>query len=485
MKLIKYLTVSLLIMILLSSCAKYQWNSLFDGATLNGWCASEHPDTWRVEGGVLVARGERSHLFYEGEVSDANFKNFELSADVMTEPNSNSGIYFHTQYQEEGWPGEGYECQVFNGYDHKPEGYIERKLTGSLYDVRNVCKSPAKNNEWFNCRILVQGKTIQTYIDNILISEYTELDSTAKKNNFGVHRLGSGTFGLQGHDPQSVVYYKNIKVKMLPDDLPAPGAPLDDAELDTRLISLARQNFPLMDLHTHLKGGLTQEQALAHARKYGFTYGIAVNCGIEMGFETNEALETFLADYERPPHAYLAMQAEGREWLNIFKPETIAQFDYVFTDAMTWTNKKGKRMRLWIPEETEVGDPQVFMDELVENIEQILTEPIHIYVNATYLPRDIAQQYDKLWTVQRMDRVIKALIKNDVALEIGAKENRPSAAFIKRAKKAGVKFTFGTNNGSPENLGRLERCMAMIDECDLKPDDMWYPDLDKKELKWK
>ena len=125
---------------------------------------------------------------------------------------------------------------------------------------------------------------------------------------------------------------------------------------------MAANNFPLIDLHVHLKGGLTLEQALANARKYGYTYGIAVNCGLNFPINNNESLRQFLQENEKPRQAFFAMQAEGREWLELFSKEAIAEFDYVFTDAMTWTNDNGKRMRLWIPEEVEIGDPQNFMD---------------------------------------------------------------------------------------------------------------------------
>ena len=135
--------------------------------------------------------------------------------------------------------------------------------------------------------------------------------------------------------------------------------------------------------------------------------------------------------------------------------ETIAKFDYVFTDAMTWTNDNGKRMRLWIKDELEVGDPQHFMDQLVDRIEKILkNEPIDIYVNPTYLPDEINTRYDELWTPERMERVIKALVESGIALEINARRQIPSAGFIKRAKAAGRKFTFGTNNGGADDLGR-------------------------------
>jgi hypothetical protein len=249
-----------------------------------------------------------------------------------------------------------------------------------------------------------------------------------------------------------------------------------DPEFRLKLKRATEKGIPLNDLHVHLKGGLTEEQALSHAGKYGFTYGIAYNCGLKMGFESDDSLQTFVRNYVRPKNSYLAMQAEGREWVDVFSKETIDLFDYVFTDSMTWTNNNGKRMRLWIHEETEVGDPDDFMDQLVDRIEIILSnEPIDIYVNATYLPDEISESYDVLWTEERMDKVIEALKKNEVAMEISARYQIPSERFIKRAKQAGVKFTFGTNNTGADDLGRLEYCLDMVEKCDLNKQDIWVP----------
>jgi Domain of Unknown Function (DUF1080) len=81
------------------------WISLFDGKTLDGWRASEHRESCSVEDGAIkVGGGGRSHLFYDGPVEDHDFKNFELKLEVKAKPGSNSGVYFHTQYQEEDWP---------------------------------------------------------------------------------------------------------------------------------------------------------------------------------------------------------------------------------------------------------------------------------------------------------------------------------------------------------------------------------------------
>jgi hypothetical protein len=476
MKTKRFIAMAFTGMLLLGCYAQTdEWITLFDGETLEGWTANESPDSWLIEDGAIVTAGERSHLFYSGDVLDHNFKNFEFSVDVKTKPEANSGIYIHTKFQEEGWPYDGYECQVLNS---SGEGsYVEHKMTGSIYAIRNVWKSVTPDKQWFNYRIKVQGKTIQTFINGELAAEYTEPDEVYRPESFAGRLLSSGTFAFQCHDPGSVVAYKNIKVKPLADDLPSPGTPPADLEFEKQIVDLSSQNFPLIDFHTHLKGGITREEALAHARSYGYTYGIAVNCGIKMGFESDAELKAYLDAFEPTPFAWHAMQAEGREWLELFSKESRERFDYAFTDAMTWTNDNGKRMRLWIPGETEIGDPQDFMDQLTARIVKIVTtEPIDIHVNPTYLPGPIADQYDALWTDDRIDKVVKALAESGVALEINNRNRIPSAKFITRAKEAGVKFTFGTNNGGANDLGRMDYAIEIIDECGLTPQDMWFPE---------
>jgi type 1 glutamine amidotransferase len=188
------------------------WQTLFDGKTLNGWKASENKGTFTVRDGMIVVHGERSHLFYVGPVADTNFTNFEFKADVMTKPGANSGIYFHTTYQETDWPKKGYEVQVNNTHS-------DWKKTGSLYDVENVRQPPSKDNEWFTQHIIVRGKRIIIKVNGITTVDWTEPENFSSEGWPG-RRLSSGTFALQGHDPKSIVYFKNIMVKILP-----PGAP--------------------------------------------------------------------------------------------------------------------------------------------------------------------------------------------------------------------------------------------------------------------
>jgi hypothetical protein len=182
------------------------FNSLFDGKTFDGWkMAVENTNTWRIEDGALVTRGGRCHLFYVGDARP--FKNFELKADVMTEPNANGGIFFHTKYQATGWPTNGFESQVNVSHG-------DWKKTGSLYDVANLGTTPAKDNEWWTQTILVQGNKVTMKINDVVVLEYIEPPGAQPGKTFA-RKLAEGTFALQAHDPKSVVRFKNIRVKRL------------------------------------------------------------------------------------------------------------------------------------------------------------------------------------------------------------------------------------------------------------------------------
>lgn len=229
-----------------------EWIPLQDGKSFSGWKAPERPESWKVEDGAFVTRGDRSHLFYVGRVGRHDFRNFEFSAEVYTEPGSNSGIYVHTKLQPEGWPAAGYELQVINSNPPAEAmgGYVEYKMTGSIYAVRNTWIAPARDNEWFDYRIRVVGKTIQTFINDVLVCEYAEPENPFRPDDKKLRVLGSGTIALQAHDPGSVVKYRNMKVRLLPDDAapPAELVPLADRALDQLVTQASNDNIPLIDL---------------------------------------------------------------------------------------------------------------------------------------------------------------------------------------------------------------------------------------------
>jgi hypothetical protein len=347
-------------------------------------------------------------------------------------------------------------------------------MTGSLYGIRNVYKALARDDEWFTLRIAVRRPRVEVRVNDTLVVDWVEPALPLPEGAPKLNRLGRGTFAIQCHDPESKVFYRNVRVRPLPPSASA-AAPLAD-EREARMLTLGRANFPLVDLHAHLKGGLTIEQALALSRSTGMFLGVAVNCGKGFPIETDAAARAWV-DSMRGQPAFLAMQAEGREWVSMFSRETRALFDYVFTDSMTWTSPSGKRMRLWIPEEVEIGpDEQAFMDLLVSKTVGILeTEPIDVYVNPTFLPAAIAPRYDALWTEARMGRVIDAAVKSGVAIEINARYRIPSERFLRLAKAKGAKFTFGTNNAGANDLGDWSYPLEMQRKLDLEWQDMFVP----------
>jgi Domain of Unknown Function (DUF1080) len=186
------------------------WISLFDGKSLNGWKVGENANTFAIENSSIAVNGNVAHLFYDGDVQHHEFKNFEFKADVMTLPGSNSGIYFHTVYQQSSWPQKGYEVQVNNSH-------TDWRRTGSLYGIQDLKEVYVKDNEWFTEQIKVQGKRVIISLNDKVVVDYTEPDNVQREASSAGRIISKGSFALQGHDPKSKVYFKNIMVKVLPD----------------------------------------------------------------------------------------------------------------------------------------------------------------------------------------------------------------------------------------------------------------------------
>ena len=190
------------------------WISMFNGKDLSGWKSSvEKPESFSVSNGELKISDGRAHLFYVGPDGQAKFKNFEFKAKVKTMPGANSGIYFHTEFQDKGWPAKGFEAQVNTTH-------TDRKKTGGLYSVQDVIdNAPSKDNEWFDYSIKVDGRHVVIQINGKTTAEWTQPadwnPATALKDMPG-RKLSEGTIALQGHDPKSTVYYKDLYIRPLP-----------------------------------------------------------------------------------------------------------------------------------------------------------------------------------------------------------------------------------------------------------------------------
>jgi len=169
------------------------WTKMFDGKTLNGWKANERPETWTVEDGAIVGRGQRSHLFYMKEMCE----NCEFKAEVKINKGGNSGMYFRAEFME-GWP-RGYEAQVNSSH-------TDWKRTGSLYNFVNVKEQLVPDDTWFTQHIIADGNHIIIKVNDKVVVDYVDEKNTYTK----------GYLALQAHDPGSVVRYRNLMMRKLP-----------------------------------------------------------------------------------------------------------------------------------------------------------------------------------------------------------------------------------------------------------------------------
>ncbi len=350
------------------------------------------------------------------------------------------------------------------------------RKSGSLASVRNLYRSLAKDGEWFDFEITVRGQNIMVCIGGTEVVCYTQPEHPYRTEEHARQLLSQGSIALQGIHGE--VSFRNLAIERLAKEARNEAdtlAPVD--ERTDGIIRLQQRDFPVIDYHVHLKGGLTKEMAHAMSMNYGINYGVAPNAG-EGGVGRMLADDKEVYDYfnEVKGLPFLCgVQGEGRKWTTTFSQESLGIFDYLFTDAMTIIDHKGRNSRIYRAEEALFDD--ITLDHLVDQTVLILTnEPADIYANPTFLPDTMAHDYDKYWTDERIERVLDGLQQHGIALEINARYRIPSFEIIRRAKARGIKFTFGTNNVDAD-FGRLEYCAEAIKQCGLTADDIWFPSM--------
>jgi hypothetical protein len=243
-------------------------------------------------------------------------------------------------------------------------------------------------------------------------------------------------------------------------------------------VALSAQNLPRVDLHVHIHDdehpaqSMTPSEAAALAQKLGVRFGILAEGGCGGEIHDDRTLEEFIDSTEGLP-VYRGLQVYGFRWSSCLSKQNLSRLDYISADALVFPNGDGKSIWLWLPG-VKFDDPQDFMERYVEFNIKILSQPIQIWANPTYLPESLKAQYDTLWTPDRMRRVIEAAVRNHVAIEINSHFRIPSAAFIRTAKAAGAKFSFGSNE-HVHGIGNIGYPLAVAKECGLTPSDIYVP----------
>ena len=397
----------------------------------------------------------------------ADYENFIFRGEALTSEGAEAALLFHSDGES------GYEITLRNGAQ---DGSIK---TGSLRSVRNLYRSLAEDGEWFNFEVAVRGKNVAVKINGVDVVCYTEPAAPYREAAHAKKLIGRGAVVAKGI--KGDVRLRNMSIEKLAADArnEADTLPPIDEQTD-HVIRFQQRDFPVIDYHVHLKGGLTKEMAHAMSMNYGINYGVAPNAG-EGGVGRMLADDAEVRSYyeEVKNHPFLfGVQGEGRKWTQTFSQEALGIFDYLFTDAMTIIDHKGRNSRIYRAEEV-IRDGGItmeqYMDRIVDETVKILSyEPADIFANATYIPDDMNLDYDKYWTEERVDKVLDVLQKHNIALEISARYKIPSLDIIRKAKERGIKFTFGTNNVDA-NFGRLEYSLEAVEKCGLTVEDMWFP----------
>lgn len=417
-------------------------------------CSADKQETILTSGDVWTA--------------DGTYTNFILRGQAYTEKDAQASLLFHSDGTS------GYEVLFRNG------AIDGSRKTGSLSAIRNLYRSLAEDEEWFDFEVAVRNKNISIQINGTDVVCYTEPSNPYRTPNYANRLLSQGNIILKGIE--GTTKFRHLQITPLDDTAQNPNdtLPLVDEQTDA-IIRLQQQNFPVIDYHVHLKGGLTKEMAHALSMNYGINYGVAPNAG-EGGVGRMLADDKEVYEYyeEVKPLPFLCgVQGEGRKWTATFSQEALGIFDYLFTDAMTIMDHKNRNSRIYRAEEVHYDGvtKEQYMEQIVDQTVKILTnEPADIFANPTYIPEDMQADYDKYWTDERIDRVLDVMQEHHIALEINPRYRIPSLKIIQMAKDRGLKFTFGTNNVDA-NFGKLEYCIEAIEQCGITPDDLWFPSM--------
>ena len=239
-----------------------------------------------------------------------------------------------------------------------------------------------------------------------------------------------------------------------------------------------KSKIRLVDYHVHLDDVVTLDKALERSRETGVKFGIVEHAGTKANryphlISNDEQMTAYLAKLEGKP-VLRGIQAEGVDWMTCFSKDTLAKLDYVLSDALTLPEKNGSRTEIWRPW-VKVEDKDEFMDRYTDfNVKVMAIEPIDIMANPTFLPDCLKDDFDKLWTDKRMRAIVDAAVKYNVAIEINSNYKLPRLAFLRMAKDAGAKFSFGSNIHGL-GIGDLGYCEDVIDQLELKPKHIFQP----------
>ncbi len=235
----------------------------------------------------------------------------------------------------------------------------------------------------------------------------------------------------------------------------------------TRAQSFIRQGIPLRDFHIHLRGGMSVGKAFQRERASGITSAFIANHGRGWEIDTNEKLNAFINETRAMGQAegravLIGAQVNDRDWYKQIDAATRGRLDFILTDALIMDGQK-----LW--EDFKIDDPEAWMERYFAHNMRILDEPITIMANPTYLPKQLEDQWDKLWTDERLKALFAKAKEKGIAMEVQAESPfQMHPRYLKFAKESGCLISFGSNNFN-DRAYNLDTWFAALDALNLPP----------------
>lgn len=161
------------------------------------------PGQFKIEEGVATAQGGMGlWWFTEEEFRNASFK-LEFKLD---DPAHNAGVF--VRFPD---PGDDPWVAVKQGYEIQVSGRgIDKNSTGAIYDMQAPVENPLKaDGEWNEMSIHTLSEVIVVVLNGTVVNIFTPVEGRGDE---------SGYFGIQNHDDESPVQFRNITVEPLPDN---------------------------------------------------------------------------------------------------------------------------------------------------------------------------------------------------------------------------------------------------------------------------
>jgi HEAT repeat protein len=198
---------------------------MFNGKNLSQWETTKSGPWWHVAEGVLTAESTpvmvcktNDHLIWKGGTPG----DFELRTEFRLSKSANSGIQMRSEAvsnKDTGYQADMNGAGNYVGFLYHPKMHliggrgekvtlgVDGKKTAQRFANAAELQKVYKVEDWNSYRIICRGTEITIYLNDVLMSRFTDLRPESPQQ---------GTITLQMHaGPPMKIEYRNLRIKML------------------------------------------------------------------------------------------------------------------------------------------------------------------------------------------------------------------------------------------------------------------------------